>query len=762
MTFLAPGALLGLVLLAIPIVIHLFKPRRVRQTPFSSLRWLHLTQQRMARRIQWHQVLLFLLRAAFLTLLILALARPLLVPRGGAGRLDRILVIDVSRSMGRRPEGRPRPIETARDLAAQMLQRMQPADRTAVLLAGAQIRVLAPWTTDAAPYLAALHSADALPTATNLDAALETLRSLLARRRPEAAVEICFFTDNTSGSWTPGAISSFVAELPHKTGISLRLVDVGHPGARNGWLASGRLRESDAGPMLHVEAACAGEAPQARTLRVAGLSGVKELSKDVTLQPGRPAKIDLPLPASFDRASSRARLRLDPPDELPDDDDFFVDLDMAGAAQVLLIELGADSDARRPGFPLQSALQALAEAGFPSADYQLSVRSPAEATAADFAAADVVLLADVPGLTASQAEALTKRIREGAGATIFLGPGVQPEIYNRRFTDRLHPAEGLLPAPLGSVVQVPSARGGLAGWGHWNEQHPLVAGLLDPLLGDLALTQSRAYLQFTEPAPAADEVLAAFEDGTPAVIARRLGTGRVVWFNASAGDSWCDLSRRKSFVPLVDRLLSYLSASGWRRSFSCGETVTLQLPRSQAGDDFVVNTPSGKTLQPHLESAPTGTLLNLEGLTEAGFYKVTLKKRKAAGEPSPEVPSATGGHRSGRGGWGELTEDQPLTFVVQPDRSKSALQPLDPDTLRSWWSPVKLDLVKPSSFGTALAAADSRLMFEPTLLLLAALVFLAEMFLVHWLCPRIDPALAISSAHRRGFVAPLRTREGTP
>jgi hypothetical protein len=760
MTFLAPGALVGLVLLAIPIVIHLFKPRRVRQTPFSSLRWLHLTQQRMARRIQWHQVLLFLLRAAFLTLLVLALARPLLVLRGGAGSLDRILVLDVSRSMGRRPEGRPRPIETARDLAARVLHRMQPADHTAVLLAGGQTRVLAPWTTDSAPYLAALQSVEALPAATNLDAALETVRSVLAQRRPQAAVEICFFTDNTSGSWTPGAIAAFVAGLPGKTGISLRLVDVGLPGARNGWLSSARLREGDAGPVLHVEAACVGESPQPRTLRVAGLSGVKELSKDVTLQPGRPAKIDLPLPASFDRSGSRARLRLDPPDELPDDDEFFVDLDTAGAAQVLLIEPEADSDSRRPGFPLRSALQALAESGFPSADYQLSVRSPAAATAADFAAADIVLLADVPGLTASQAEALTERVREGAGAAIFLGPGIQPDVYNQRFTDRLHPAQGLLPAPLGSVVLVPSARGGLTGWGHWNEQHPLVAGLLDPLLGDLALTQSRAYLKFSEPVPSGDEVAAAFDDGTPVVIARRLGTGRVVWFNASAGDPWCDLSRRKSFVPLVDRLLSYLSASGWRRSFASGEPIVLQLPRNRPGDDIIVSTPSGKSLQPRLEAASGGTLLKLEGLTEAGFYIVAVKQgtgtRRSASPPATSTP---GGLRGGRG---ELADDQPLTFVVQPGRAESALQPLEPDTLRSWWSPAKLELVKPASFGSALAAADGRVMFEPGLLLVAALVFLAEMFLVHWLCPRIDPALAVPPARRRGFVAPLRTREGTP
>jgi hypothetical protein len=215
MTLLVPAALAGLALLAIPIAVHLFRPRKVRQTPFSSLRWLHLTQQRMARRVQWHQVLLFLLRAAFLTLLVLALARPLYSP-GGAIGVDRVLVVDTSASMGRELQGRPRPIDAARDAATQLLSGRQPTDRSAVLLTGHATTVLVPWTTDVAPYRPALDRLQPGPTATDLDSALEVLRALLAQRRDAAEVEIYFLTDRTSGGWTPGAIESFVEELPDK------------------------------------------------------------------------------------------------------------------------------------------------------------------------------------------------------------------------------------------------------------------------------------------------------------------------------------------------------------------------------------------------------------------------------------------------------------------------------------------------------------------------------------------------------------------
>lgn len=756
MTFLAPAALGGLVLLIIPVVLHLFKPRQVRQTPFSSLRWLHLTQQRMARRIQWHQVLLFLLRASFLSLLVVALARPLFVPHGGSGSLDRVIVLDVSCSMGRQPEGRLRPIATARALAAEMFEQMQPADRAAVLLTGIRTQVLAPWTSDPAPYLAALQSADALPTATNLDSALEMVRLLLDQRRPEAAVEVCFFTDNTSGSWTPGAISAFVAELPKESAVTFRLVDVGLPGARNGWLASARLRDSPTGPVLHVEAACTGDAPQTRTLHVEGLSGVQDHSKPITLQPDRRTSFDLPLPSSFERAHSRARLWLDPPDELPDDDEFFVDFGTAGAARVLLVEPEAVDDSKRPGFALRAALQALAETGQPLADYQLSVRSPTTAAAADFAASDIVLLAEVPGLNAAQVEALTKRVREGAGAAVFLGPGIQADVYNQRFSNALQPAEGLSPAPLGNVVRVAAARGGLAAWGHWNARHALLEGLLDPLLGDLAQTQSRSYFHFQENIPPADEVLAAFDDETPALVSHRLGAGRVVWFNASGGDAWCDLPRRKSFVPLVDRLLKYLSASGWRRSFDCGEPVALEVPTPGPGVQFVVMTPTGKRLEPRANARQGSTILKLEAPLESGFYSLISQDATGAGTPPPNS-NATIGREAAAADAG-----QPQIFVVQPSRADSGLAPVDPETLRTWWSPAKFEVVKPSAIESALATDDGRTLLEPWLIVAAALVFLAEMFLVHWLCPQMNPVLAAAPGRRRGFVAPLKSREATP
>ena len=121
LTFLAPSALAGTLLLAVPVVVHLFKPRKMRPTPFSSLRFLRATQHKLSRRVKWHQLLLFALRAAFVLALVFALARPWFGGGDAARPVDRFVVVDVSRSTGYRVPDHPTPLDRAKGIAADLL-----------------------------------------------------------------------------------------------------------------------------------------------------------------------------------------------------------------------------------------------------------------------------------------------------------------------------------------------------------------------------------------------------------------------------------------------------------------------------------------------------------------------------------------------------------------------------------------------------------------------------------------------------------------
>ena len=99
LTFLAPGALFGLLLLAIPVAVHLFQAAQdaadaVQQSALAA----HQPQQRLSRRIQWHQLLLFLLRAGSCCCWSSPWPDRSSVPANAAA-VDRFIVLDVSRSM---------------------------------------------------------------------------------------------------------------------------------------------------------------------------------------------------------------------------------------------------------------------------------------------------------------------------------------------------------------------------------------------------------------------------------------------------------------------------------------------------------------------------------------------------------------------------------------------------------------------------------------------------------------------------------------
>ena len=205
--FLTPFALTGLALLAIPLLLHLFKPRKVRQMPFSSLRWLRESRHRLSRRIRLHQVLLFLLRAAFLTLLVLALARPVLSLGGRKGPVERFVILDVSRSMSyKTTEEQEAPIEVGRRIAGQLTSHVVARDRTAVLLAGATARALTLLASDTGKILQALRTTLAGLEEADLSEALRLVGPMIGQAREKASVELYFITDNHVQNWSQGPI----------------------------------------------------------------------------------------------------------------------------------------------------------------------------------------------------------------------------------------------------------------------------------------------------------------------------------------------------------------------------------------------------------------------------------------------------------------------------------------------------------------------------------------------------------------------------
>jgi hypothetical protein len=724
MSFLAPAALFGIALLALPVLVHLFKPRKMRQTPFSSLRWLKQTRQRLSRRIQWHQWLLFLTRAGIIALLVLALARPLLNLGAKGQPTDRFVVVDVGQGMGAGGPGQASPLNRAQDVAADLLQRAPTGDRTALILAGARPRLVTGPVPDASGSVPALKAARASAADARLSAALPLVRSLLPKDQDRDA-EVVFLTDNRASAWRQDDIQAFLKDLPRP--VRVRVIEVGRGSTRAAWVADARLlpAEGDEGQVLRVRLGCSAEGAQSQRVRVSGVPGLPEDSQSVTLRPGQVTRVDFKIPPTANLEGQAAEVRLDLPDDSPGGR-FFVNLDPAAGLRLLLVEPEARGRAgRRVGLYLQAALSALATRG----EHALALTSRTEKSlsAADVAKADLVLLAGVPELAGPAVEALEKRVRAGAGLVVFLGDHVKAEFYNRKLFNPQQAAEGLLPVPLkvgpGGSLQL--RQGGLLTDVRW--RHPLLAALRDPVYGDLTRATFERYAAFAAAPGDKDIVLARFDNEIPALIEHPVGAGRVLVFNTSADVAWADLPRRPGYVPLLGRLLSYLSSGGVPRSFPAGEPATLPLRPHTPGAPVVVITPDGEQRTPRLLHAGGQTLLHLDEAAEPGVYRVEQ-----------------GGQKTG-------------LFVVNATRGAGLAEPMYGKVLREWWSPAAFETLTAEEAARRSPAAEGHWLLSAALALLAGLLLLLEIVYVTLLCPRVNPAVVDSVVHRRGLLQPVST-----
>ncbi len=123
MTWLAPWAWAGLVLLALPVVIHLLGRSPTRRLVFPSLRFIETSRLLPVRISALHDPGLLLLRLLILTAAVAALARPRLptpIDPTATPPLVRAVIVDTSHSMQRSTPTGGSAMEEGKRLAAQI------------------------------------------------------------------------------------------------------------------------------------------------------------------------------------------------------------------------------------------------------------------------------------------------------------------------------------------------------------------------------------------------------------------------------------------------------------------------------------------------------------------------------------------------------------------------------------------------------------------------------------------------------------------
>jgi len=221
LNFLSPAFLIGLPLVAVPLVIHLLSRRQQKRISWGAMRFLKEAVTRKRRLWRLTDLLLLLLRTAVFLFFIFSLARPLLPATwlGGSTPREIILVLDQSMSMSRKL-GNTSLFDVQIEKANALLDKLTGRDSVRILLAGETPEWLTPDAIQVSPSaIRKLHAqVDSLkPTegAGDLIACVREAADLEAPKDKSARV-IVVFSDRQRFGWR-------IDERPLWTAVQTRL-----------------------------------------------------------------------------------------------------------------------------------------------------------------------------------------------------------------------------------------------------------------------------------------------------------------------------------------------------------------------------------------------------------------------------------------------------------------------------------------------------------------------------------------------------------
>jgi hypothetical protein len=118
----------------------------------------------------------------------------------------------------------------------------------------------------------------------------------------------------------------------------------------------------------------------------------------------------------------------------------------------------------------------------------------------------------------------------------------------------------------------------------------------------------------------------ALDRGAPLFVERAVGEGRVIACATSANAEWSNMPLQMVFVPLVQRLVSYLSAPTTDKSSQLiGSSVQLGLPQGRGDEVFTLTDPSGKTSDLKARKEAHGVVIQSPATSEPGVYELRAK-----------------------------------------------------------------------------------------------------------------------------------------
>jgi hypothetical protein len=675
--FVNPALLWGLLAAAIPLAIHLFFRRRPRPTPFPAIDFLLRARKETQRRLRLKKILLFTARTLLLAAIAVAIARPHAQQPGGAapiavGPRATAIVLDASASMRYRLGGRTL-FERALDDAREALAGLGPDEPATVVVCGMEAPAPEPPSFDRPSVRRVLDRAAASGGHSDLTSCVQAAAQALSAAKAQEALpkRIVVATDLAASAWRLDAPPPSVDSPKGPVRPEVSVLDAARGAPLPNRAVVGLEAEPDpaAGARGYkITATVVNHGPEKvadfplSVLVGFGSEPKVAIRSFVELPPGGAVKKSLLY--SFPEGGPAAVQVTIPADDLPVDDARALVLDVPRDVRALVVD-GAPSPVkyRDSAYFVESALSS------PASPVRPRVVDAEAFQREDLSKVDVVFLLNVRSVGTKGGE-LQRFVEGGGGLFVAVGDQVDPDQYARELG-------GVLPMSL-HVEKTATAKPGLGGangpsaaarFAAVDFDHPALAVFSGEAREGLLGTRTDRYLLARPnkggPGSGDARVLAAFDDGAPALVEGHRGKGRVLLFTSTADRSWTDWPIRTSFLPVLQRLAAYLTGGLDERrqaASTVGERRTIRLSEGEALVALVG--PDGRD-RPLGELERAGLSRTAEGVvwapTEPGLWQVKVSVH------------------------GEERLERRLAFAVLSDARESDTRRLDPGELTAWF-----------------------------------------------------------------------------
>jgi len=581
-SFLNPAFIYGLAAISLPILIHLLFKAKTRRVVFSSIQFIMASVVRKRRRLRLKEWLLLLLRAAIVACIVLAFARPFL-KKGQAARYgqirgkDVLLLIDDTCSMRFKKDGKiffQRAIDAARATVGELRR----GQRVAILsFTGSQ--QTEGFLPDRKTAINALEQMNATSFAAQASDALIRADELI---RTQCAAPPCIFifSDFQKTTWTGVVRASLAARfIP---GAQIDIVDVGAPNLSNIAITGIPVAITvSGGTQVFVRVQNFGKQPREKLPLRAIIDGktVSEQMIDLASDSAREFLFTLParlsgVPFAF---------------EIEAEEDFQIDNTRFGVLhrteplRALLVEETPPAEPfRRTGFFLSAALNPWKNADRASQPIIAQIVATDALTPEAIAQADVLALTDAGMLSNETLKEIVAAVRNGCGVILFGSEIFPARAWKAFFSDANTPRPIVRRGIEGETWRIDAI----------DKPSPLFENLPPGFIDQLKSVVFRGYLSVTAPKDAS--VVAWFASGDPAIITRKIGRGKAIFFTSSADNKWTDFPKRACYVPFMHAFVSWVARAKPRLAIKSALTGTM-IPRKRLEDAKTIVTPRGKT-----------------------------------------------------------------------------------------------------------------------------------------------------------------------